>query len=374
VLIPGIDLRGLFAGYIGIFNLARKLTTLGGSVRLVCFERGLAGLPAGWRDEVERYSGLAGLFDEVEVAATPDADRKLSVSPDDRFIATTWWSAHIAHAASERLGRERFLYLIQDYEPLFYPMGTWHALAEQTYAFPHVALFSTELLRDFFRADGRGVFADGDAAGEAASVSFRNAITPIEAPTAEELSRRERRRLLFYARLESYSPRNLFDLGVLALSDLVADGTIDERWSLYGVGSVGGPARFDLGHGAELVVMPRQDEVGYAELLRRHDLGVSLMHSPHPSLVPLEMASAGMVTLTNSYANKTPAAMAEISSNLITAEPTREGLRKGLRQAFAAVDDFSARAEGARVSWNTDWDSALDDVLMRRIEELLGAC
>jgi glycosyltransferase involved in cell wall biosynthesis len=371
ILIPGIDLRGFFGGYIGIFNLARKLSR-GSAVRLVCFERGLEHLPDDWRAEVERFSGLDGFFDEVELTAGPVSGDELSVSPDDQLVATTWWSAHIADAATRELGRDRFLYLVQDYEPLFYPMSTWNALAEQTYSFPHYALFSTELLREFFRERRLGVFADGEAAGLESSTHFRNAITPVAPPTAGDLGLRRRRRLLFYARLESYSPRNLFDLGVLALSDLIADGTIDDRWELHGIGSVGGPARFDLGEGRELRVMPRQDEGSYADFLRKHDLGLSLMMSPHPSLVPLEMASAGMVTVTNSYANKTAAALEAISPNLVVGEPTREGLREALRRAFGAVDDVDARVAGANLRWPTDWDEALGDELIATLEGFLG--
>jgi glycosyltransferase involved in cell wall biosynthesis len=374
VLIPGIDLRGFFAGYIGIFNLARKLRRRTGRVRLVCFERDLDLLPRDWRARVESFSGLEGLFDEVEVTGDPASGKQLEVSPSDRFVATTWWSAHVAHAASRELDRSRFVYLVQDYEPLFYPMGTWHALAEQTYGFDHYALFSTNLLREFFRERRMGVFAAGEREGLDSSVAFRNAITPIAPPSAEALASRERRRVLFYARLESYSPRNLFDLGVLALGDLIADGTVSERWDLYGIGSVGGPARFALGGGRELRVLPRQDEGSYAEFLRKHDLGISLMHSPHPSLVPLEMASAGMVTVTNSYANKTAEALAEISPNLVVGEPTRAGLREAMRTAFARADDFEGRVAGAAIDWPRDWDRALDESVLGRLEDFIDAC
>jgi hypothetical protein len=42
----------------------------------------------------------------------------------------------------------------------------------------------------------------------------------------------------------------------------------------------------------------------YAALLNEAAIGVSLMMSPHPSYPPLEMASAGCVTITNSYEAK----------------------------------------------------------------------
>jgi hypothetical protein len=352
--------------------LTRKLSSEGRRARLVCFEWGSGSLPPDWQRMVEGYSGLGGLFDDVEVVFPTDRGRRLRVNPADRFVATTWWSAHLADHASRELGRERFLYLIQDYEPLFYPWGTWHALAEQSYDFSHSALFSTEFLEEYFRERKLGVFANGDGARRAAS--FRNAITPIEPPTAAELEAGARRRLLFYTRLEDYSPRNLFDLGTLALADLIADGTIDSSWELYGIGTVGGATKFRLGGGIELNVLPRQPEGRYADMLRKHDVGLSLMLSPHPSLVPLEMASAGMLVVTNSYANKTPEALAKISENLITAEPTREGIAAGIAEAIANVGDVERRARGARIDWNTTWDEALDAELVERLHGFLDDC
>ena len=56
-------------------------------------------LPADWREQVESYSGLDGLFDKVEVAFARDRDAPVEINPRDRFVATTWWTAHIAAAA-----------------------------------------------------------------------------------------------------------------------------------------------------------------------------------------------------------------------------------------------------------------------------------
>ena len=41
------------------------------------------------------------------------------------------------------------------------------------------------------------------------------------------------------------------------------------------------------------------------------------MYTPHPSLVPIEMASAGMLTVTNTFENKTSEALRAISGNLL---------------------------------------------------------
>ncbi len=216
LLIPTIDLGHFFGGYIGKFNLARRLAQAGQRVRIVTVDP-VGPLPATWREQIQAYEGLAGMFEQVEVAFGRETTG-IDISRQDTFIATTWWTAHIAWAALDGLDGERFLYLIQEYEPFTFPMGTYAALAAESYTFPHTALFSTELLRDYFRRHGIGVF-DGAAPmlGDDASIAFQNAITDVRPPAVAELASRQNRRLLFYARPESHASRNMFELGVLAL-------------------------------------------------------------------------------------------------------------------------------------------------------------
>jgi hypothetical protein len=127
-----------------------------------------------------------------------------------------------------------------------------------------------------------------------------------------------------------------------------------------------------LSSGAALELIPRHQQGDYADMLRDHDVGLSPMYTPHPSLVPIEMASAGMLTVTNSFENKTAEAMARISTNLITVQPTIEGLAGGLLEAAAGVGDFERRARGSEVDWSRDWKSSFDDRLMERIGTLLS--
>ncbi len=351
LLIPTIDLQHLFGGYIAKFNLARRLAQRGARVRIVTVDP-VGPLPPDWRAVLEGYAGLEGLLDHVEVTFGREAG-ELEVSPHDGFIATTWWTAHIARAALDQLGGDRFLYLIQEYEPFTFPMGTYAALAEDSYRHPHVALFSSELLRGFFRDRSIGVYAGGTAGGDVASTSFQNAITPVPRPTEDELAGRRSRRLLFYARPEDHAARNMFELGVLALSEAVAAGTL-AGWELNGAGTVQRGMRGALwAGGAVLEMVPRSDQRSYGELLRAHDVGLALMYTPHPSLVPIEMASAGMVVVTNTFANKTPEALTVISSNLLAVPPSPADVAAGLGAAVARAEDFAARARGSDVRWSS---------------------
>jgi glycosyltransferase involved in cell wall biosynthesis len=368
LLIPTIDLEHFFGGYIGKLNLAQRLADRGARVRVVTVDP-VGPLPPSWRRTVASYAGLDGLFDRVEVAFGRESPQ-IEMSRGDRFVATTWWTGHLARRALESGERERFLYLIQEYEPFTFPMGSMSALAAESYAFPHDALFSTELLRDWFRTRRVGVYSAGTNVGDARSVAFENAITDVQPPPVGELATRATRRLLFYARPEEHAARNMFELGALALSRAVELGILRGGWQLNGVGTVGASRSLELG-GATLELLPRRDQAGYAELLRQHDVGLALMYTPHPSLAPIEMAAAGMLTVTNTFETKTAQALGAISPNLIAAEPTLHGVVEALRHAVERAGEAERRVQGADVRWSRSWEDSFGEALMGRVESFL---
>ena len=369
LLIPTIDLRHLFGGYIGKFNLARKLAEAGHRVRIVTVDP-TPPLPNDWRRQVESYSGLGGAMSKVEV--TFAREEAVAINPGDRFIATTWWTAHHAREAVGMTSRERFLYLIQEYEPFTFEMGSLAAIAAETYSFPHAALFSTDFLRAYFAAHGIGVYAAGADAGERDSTSFQNAITVVRRPTVAEIADRASRRLLFYARSESHAKRNMFELGMIAISRAIEAGTFGDDWEYFGVGSVSGGDRISLPLGNQLEVLPRLDQAEYGAMLGGYDVGLSLMFTPHPSLVPIEMASAGLLTVTNTFDTKTASRLSAISPNLIAADPSIEGVSAGLATAVARVPDVDDRIAGSEVDWSDDWERSFGPEVMEHTERLLA--
>jgi hypothetical protein len=108
-------------------------------------------------------------------------------------------------------------------------------------------------------------------------------------------------------------------------------------------------------------------------VLRDHDVGLALMYTPHPSLVPIEMASAGMLTVTNSFENKTAEAMAAISPNIAAAAPGIEDIAAALCEAAAGVEDVERRVGGSRVAWSRDWDDSFGEELLARVAAFLEA-
>jgi hypothetical protein len=78
-----------------------------------------------------------------------------------------------------------------------------------------------------------------------------------------------------------------------------------------------------------------------------------------------------MVTVTNSYANKTAEALRAISPNFEVGEATIEDLSQALRRAALRVDDIAARVAGAQINWPTSWEEALaPDVIAPLLNEL----
>lgn len=369
---PSIDLKHFFGGFIAVFNLAARLADRGHRVRLITLDQPHP-LPADWRKRVAAYEGLGGGIDRIDVEPGTDPARPVTMNPADSLIATHWTAAYVAADALPKLTADRFLYLIQEYEPLIFPMGSAAVLARQSYDLPHTAMFSTGLLRDFFAGNRIGVFREGAAVDGKTSITFENAITPVPPPTPRTLERPGPRRLVFYARPEQHASRNLFELGMMALDRALAAGHF-EGWDLAAIGSVDlrGTTLPLRTSGRILRVVGRSGQAEYADLLAGSDLGLALMCTPHPSLVPIEMAAAGMVTVTNTFENKDRAALTGISDNLIAAEPTVDAIATALTAAESRVGDLEARVRGSRTGWPNRWDDALGENQLAGVERLLG--
>jgi ubiquinone/menaquinone biosynthesis C-methylase UbiE/glycosyltransferase involved in cell wall biosynthesis len=368
ILVSEVNFQYLFAGYVCVFNMALELKRTGYDVRIVLVDE-CDFRPAEWNRQLENYEGLAGLFDQVEVAYLFDRSNSLSVSPHDTFIATSWWTAHVAHQAVRDLKQERFVYLVLEYDPLFYPAGSFYALAAQSYTFPHLAVFSTDLLKDYFQANKIGVFSEN---GETNPIFIQNAANRFQV-TETAMRARPRKRLLFYARPDQrYTARNVFELGVLALRQAIQAGCFQSHdWEFHGLGAVGNYRDVPLAERTDLIMLPKVSLQDFVKVLPTYDLGLTLMLSPHPSLMPMDMAAAGLVTVTNTFATKTRERMAAISSNIIAVAPTLDGLTQGLARAVGEVDNFEKRIAGTKLNWSTSWAETFSPEVMRRLREYL---
>ena len=361
-----INFKYVFGGYIAMFNLAHKLHEMGYKPRIVIVEP-CDYDPEAWAQEIAAYPGLEDLFDYVETAYVNDRSNVLPVNPKDVLIATSCWTAHIASSTARAMGREKIVFFAQEYEPMFFPMGSFSALAHQSYDLPQFTVFSTDLLQEFFKNNRYGVFKHSSEFGSQNSIAFNNAINTFYV-TEEILRERTKKRLLFYARPEQHASRNMFELGLLGLKTAIHNGLFElSQWEFDGIGTVGPQKYIKLGKDVNFRLLPKVSLQEYRNLLPSYDIGISLMLTPHPSLMPLDMAAAGMLVVTNTYANKTSNKLSAISSNIIPVEPTIDGIVAGLANSISRVDQYTERVAGAKVKWPTSWSEAFNDEFFRKL-------
>lgn len=364
LLIPEINFAHFYGGYIAKFNLAKTLTDKGYRVRIITIDQCIYD-PDTWRREIHQYPRISNIFDEVEVLCCFDRSVEVPVNPNDTVVATTWWSAFVAKEFVKHLSGDRFIYMIQEFEPFTFPMGSYYALARESYGFPHYAFYSTKLLQDYF-VENRIGFNHETTDDRASYSHFENAIIAFDRSELK-IKRRETKRLLFYARPEAHATRNMFEIAFLALSRAIERGVFETRaWEFHGIGSEHGD--IPLTANVELKMLGKFDLRSYRERLLDYDIGLALMYTPHPSLLPLEMAAAGMIVVTTSCLNKTDAELRAISPNIVAADPTIDGVESGLVEAVRRSSEYDQRAAGAEVNWSTSWEETFGSSRLETIE------
>jgi glycosyltransferase involved in cell wall biosynthesis len=207
------------------------------------------------------------------------SQKPLALESFDIAVATLWTTAFDLATAEGDLLR---VYLVQDYEPDFYPAGTLKILAHhsyqlglkmicnteglsQTLALKHITseYFNPGIEREIFHAKGRSYATTG----------------PV--------------RIFFYMRPGHH--RNCFEINLYLIKNLK-----NKYGSKVEIVIAGAEFNF-VDYGIDNLVkyvgmVPYRDN---GEMYRTIDIGVSLMSSSHPSYPPLEMMASGVAVVTN---------------------------------------------------------------------------
>ena len=204
-------------------------------------------------------------FSPPELQKIPDADVG---------IATLWVTAY---GLALSPGMKRKFYLIQDFEPMFYPAGTQYALAEETYRLGLYGLCNTENLARIYRSDYGGK-----------SVSFMPAVdTSVFHADGRPVRRPEDPVTVFvYARPGHW--RNCWELAQPALRQL--KDRLGDRVRILTAGSWAIPE----GQAGGMRHLGLLDYRATGQLYRRCDVGLALTVSKHPSYLPLELMACGV--------------------------------------------------------------------------------
>jgi hypothetical protein len=251
------------------------------------------------------------------------------------IFATAWDTAYTVLASP---ARGRRLYLVQDFEPSFYPAGTEYLLAEATYRFGFHGVTAGTWLAQLLERD-YGMSADSFAFGRDPTYAVDGSLGP-----------EERTGLCFYSRPDT--PRRAFQLGVLALA-LFAKRHPEVEIHLFGLEAKRLPFTV-TNHG---LCSPEQ----LNRLYNRCVAGV-VLSATNVSLVPHEMLAAGCIPVVNDaeqnrmvlnnshvvYAPATPFDLAQAMCALY---------ESSLAERQAAASSAAASVEGV------SWDDAGVDVV-----------
>lgn len=372
VLLPQLDPLIMFGGYIACLHFIRKTQDAGFRVRILLLESSRFDREA-VSSKLASNPVLQKAIASTEIEDITQATHPLVISPSDAFIGYSFWTCIKAHRLAEVIDK-KFIFFLQEYEPIFHPHDSYAAIGSYVYRLPHRALFNTELLAEYFRHNKLGVFHHNQTDDvEQNYVAFQHALTPTSPPTIEQLTRRKTRRLLFYARPEGHARRNLFEIGILGLKFAISQGIFDDSWEFHGVGTLGPEYEVDLGNGRTIKLKGTLPQGDYGAALGEFDIGLSLMLAPHPSILPFEMASAGQIVITNTYGTRTAKVLHSISSNLEPCEADPFSVAQALSKATVRVTDYHDRIQGASFPWVRDWDDTFNESVMKRISELLRA-
>ena len=186
-------------GVMTAFRIADQLKSTRGVHQrfLIC---GRAELQAIANRVLAAFPGLKG----SEFIALDAAEKLAAIPPADIGVATLWTTAYVLARVTNCA---RKMYLIQDFEPLFYPAGSTSAQADLTYRFGFEGLCNTEPLKAVYQ----------DRYGGAAVAFTPQIDRKVFYPGPAE-QRWPRARVFFYARPNN--PRNAFELSAVALKRL----------------------------------------------------------------------------------------------------------------------------------------------------------
>jgi hypothetical protein len=368
IFVPTLDRDMMFGGYTAFLNFLCRVIESGYRVRFLIMEDVYGNRDWFLRNLADRPRWF-NAFHDAEISNCTGKSATIGFNSADICVAYSTWTMHDAWSVASRLDKRSVLFFIQEYEPDCHGSEASQFVSAAAYRLPHFAIFNSESLKDYFSINKIGVFAPGC---ERNFLAFRHALAAVS-PDLAAMGRRGRpSRLFCHARPERHAGRNLLEICVLALRDALRDGMFTGNWTFHGFGSLGHDYELDLGGGHRMTIEARIAQDKYETLLRSFDVGLSLMWGPHPSIIPFELARAGVVTVTNEYGSRTQRKLAKFGYNIVGAVPTIDGIAAALGVAAERSKDLQARLQGAAFDWPVSWDEVFDDRFIAAVSKGFG--
>lgn len=266
----------------------------------------------------------------------------IDLHPDDIHIASAWWDAHILTLLP--LSR-KFIYLIQDYEPIFYSNSDEYVMAENTYqSQKFIPLCNTKLMLDFMSNRYAYIKDNG--------LYFEPAVS--RAKNGYSTKNSDKKIMFLYGRPNV--KRNLFYTAIQSINNVLDSNKLDPKeWEVYMAGQDKLP-NISLTNGNIIKNLGKMDIDDYYNFAKSVDLTISLMMAPHPNYPTLEMSSIGSAVVSTKYENKQD--LSNYSNNIFMAELNHADIERQIINASRL--SYEKRIENAKKSKITqNWELAL---------------
>jgi hypothetical protein len=377
VLVPAFDVKSISAGFFGVFAVAKLIAKLAKqhlhrcSINLLFVDH-FDFYPSLFSYALSKTTGIEDLLNLVSYSflrpsmAQRYKSEPVVIGPDDLFVASVWYTASIANKLrSLQSSGKKYLYLIQDYEAGFYPRNSHFCLAERTYnKIDYFALVSSlPLYKQLYR---QGILPHQSYYFENASAS-----KPMSKDEFIQIhENKPTKKLMIYGRPNV--DRNMFELTILSLMLAYRAGVFSEEWQFYSLGL--GSTQIELSYnptgGFTFVQQcPRMTLVEYEKFIQSADICLTLMASPHPSLLPFDFSGNGSLVVTNTFQAKDKDFFLSYSPLIFAEEPDPSILAAALSRAASKVDElewrYDNKCEKYPRTWDSTWTTEVKDFLKR---------
>lgn len=335
--LPSFD-NPFYGGIMTILRLAEYLLRCHGIKQriLIC--------GSAKRDEVLANLGKAfPRLLEAEVIILDSVEAITSIPASDYSVATLWTTAYVLLGV-QNTGYK--FYMIQDFEPAFYPAGSTYAQAELSYRFGFYGIANTESLKNIYERDYGGKAA-----------LLRPTIDKSVFYPATEPRQSEPKRLFYYAR--PGTPRNGFELAAAALTRLKQ--RYGDKLDIICAGAGWDPAEYGLDGVVRTVGMLPYAATG--DLYRTCHAGFVMMMTKHPSYLPFELMACGAIVVTNH--NDANTWLLKDGENCLLSPPSASCIAATLEYALDHYDELSPLREKAAAQIFSEvkgWDENLSVV------------
>lgn len=284
-----------------------------------------------------------------------DSDEIIDVGEDELFITSSWWTTRSTLGSVDP---KRVIYLLQEDERMFYPLGDDHLLCQETLAQSSVRLVvNSKILHEHLANSGLPVVGER-------GLFFEPAFP------ADQYHREKReggkKEFLFYARPNNL--RNLYYRGIEAISGAIEEGLFHpEQWNVRFVGK--DATELLLPNGVVPIVQNNLRWSEYTGLVRNTDLGLCLMFTPHPSYPPLDLAASGAVVVTNKFGPKL--SLDRYSNNILCAESDVNALVQALKMGVELAENEAQRSTNYMMNGlGRSWTEAFEPVIQSLVEDI----